>query len=133
MKPKICRGRTVVEPQCSSTRCDQEAEGAVLACLLLAPERFNSVAALLEPTDFTDQANRTIFHAMVRLRAAGKPIDITLLVGELSDAGHCNTDVPVATLFELFRLLPLVRHFDHYVARVVEVSRRAKGLCVRSV
>ena len=40
----------------------------------------------LEPADFAGEANRTIYEAMLRLHSAGKPVDVTLLVGELREA-----------------------------------------------
>ena len=66
---------------------DVDAERAVLAVLLLDPGRIAAVAAALEPADFADQANRTIYEAMLRLHSARTPIDVTLLVGELRNSG----------------------------------------------
>ena len=42
---------------------------------------------------------------MLRLHSASKPIDITLVVGELRDSGQYNTEdgVSATTLVELFR------------------------------
>ena len=50
-----------------------------------------SLLAALEPVDFAGEANRTIYEAMLRLHSAGKPIDVTLLVGELREAGVSTT------------------------------------------
>ena len=41
------------------------------------------MAAVLEPADFGNEVNRTIYAAMLRLQSASKPMDITLVVGEL--------------------------------------------------
>ena len=105
---------------------DVAAERAVLACVLLDPGRIAEVAASLEPADFRDKVNRTIYEAMLRLHSAGKPIDITLLVGELRDRGQYNTEdgVSATTLVELFRPVPLVRELPQYLSRVLEISRR---------
>ena len=54
----------------------------MLAVLLLDPGRIAEVAAALEPADFGDEGNRTIYAAMLRLHSAGKPIDVTLVVGD---------------------------------------------------
>jgi len=88
------------------------------------------VAAALEPTDFGDQVNRTIYAAMLRPYSPGKPIDITLLVGELRARGRYNAEdgVSAATLVELFQLLPLVRHLPYYVERVAEISKWRRSL-----
>ena len=45
------------------------------------------VVAALEPVDFADAINRTIYEAMLRLHSAGKPINVALVVGELREAG----------------------------------------------
>ena len=88
------------------------------------------MAATLEPADFGDQANRIIYAAMLRLHSAGRPIDVTLLVGELRDSGKYNAEggVSAATLVELFRLFPLVRHLPYYLERVAEMSARQRSL-----
>ena len=94
--------------------------------LLLDPGRIAEVAATLVPADFGDEVNRTIYTAMLRLQSAGKPIDITLLVGELRDSGQYNAEdgVSAATLVELFRPVPLVRELPRYLSRVLGISRR---------
>ena len=110
---------------------DFDAERAVLAVLLLDPGRIAEVAAALEPADFMGEANRTIYAAMLRLHSAGKPIDVTLVVGELRDSGQYNAEdgVSTATLVELFRPAPLVRELPQFLSRVLEISRRR---CLRT-
>ena len=100
-------------------------------CCCLDPGRIAEVAAALEPADFADEANRTIYEAMLRLHSAGKPIDVALLVGELRDGGQYNAEhgVSAATLVELFRPAPLVRELPQYLSRVLEISRRR---CLRA-
>ena len=61
---------------------DFDAERAVLAVLLLDPGRIAEVGRALEPADFAGEANHIIYEAMLRLHSAGKPIDVTLVVGE---------------------------------------------------
>jgi replicative DNA helicase len=109
---------------------DVDAERTVLACVLLDPDRIADVTAALEPADFWDQVNRTIYAAMLRLHSAGKPIDVTLVVGELGDSGQYDAEdgVSATTLVELFRLFPVVRHLPCYVERVAEMSERRKSL-----
>jgi replicative DNA helicase len=109
---------------------DVVAERTVLACVLLDPRRIAEVAAALERADFVDQVNRTIYAAMLRLHSAGKPIDVALLVGELRDRGQYNAvdGVSAATLVELYRLFPLVRHLPYYVERVAEMLELWRSL-----
>ena len=77
---------------------DVDVERAVLAMLLLDPGRIAEVAAVLKPADFGDRVNRTIYAAILRLHAAGKPIDVTLLVGELRDRGQYDDGVAAKAL-----------------------------------
>ena len=55
-----------------------------------------------------------------------KPVDITLVVGELAIIGQYNTEngISATTLVELFRPAPLVRELPQYLSRVLEISRR---------
>ena len=84
----------------------------------------------LELADFTGEANRIIYAAMLRLHAAAKPIDVTFLVGALRDASQYNTagGVTAITLLELYRLFPTVRNLDHYIDRVAKMSRRPNAI-----
>ena len=60
-----------------------------------------------------------------------KPVDVTLVVGELRNRGQYNAEdgVSAATLVELFRPAPLVRELPQYLSRVLEISRRR---CLRA-
>jgi replicative DNA helicase len=97
---------------------------------LFTPHKFSEIARALTVDDFTDDANRTIFGAMLRLDALGHPVDITLLVGELRDFGEYSADrgVCAATLANLYRNFPMASNLSFYVARLLEVSRRRRGL-----
>jgi replicative DNA helicase len=44
--------------------------------------QISELAAALEPADFGDEVSCTIYGAMLRLHSAGKPVDITLVVGD---------------------------------------------------
>ncbi|MCC7086400.1 MAG: hypothetical protein IT427_15475 [Pirellulales bacterium] len=109
---------------------DIDAERAILGVILLAPERIADVAAALEPADLTDDALRTIYTAMLRLRGRGLPPDATLLVGELRDGGEYDPErgVSAAALAELFTMSPTAISLPHYVARVAEMSRRRHAM-----
>ena len=102
---------------------DIEAERAVLSSVLIDPDRF-AEADVLSADDFFDESNRTIFRAMKRLHASGRPTDCTLLVGNLRDRGEYNADagVSAATIWNLFYLRPWARYIGYYVARVKEFS-----------
>ena len=77
-----CRGSRPDELFDHASPHDLAAERAVLACVLLDPGRIAEVTATLEPADFAGEVNHIIYEAMLRLHSAGKPIDVTLVVGE---------------------------------------------------
>ena len=120
------RSRSRIDPMANSAACDFDAERAVLACLLLAPGRFNDVAKVLKANDFDARANRMIFGAMLRLHRRGLAPETTLVIAELQEAGQYNTNqgVSAVTLTNLFQQSPLVRDLDHSLARAVKTSRR---------
>ena len=107
-----------------------DAERDVLAVQLLDPGRIAEVAAALKPGGFADKVNRAIYGAMLRLHSAGKPIESTLVVGELRDCGEYNAEdgISATTLLELFRQFSMVRHLLYYMERVAEMSRRRRSL-----
>ena len=130
MDRRIECGRSRLDQPANSAACNFDAERAVLACVLLAPERFVDVAKVLKASDFAENANRMIFGAMLRLRRRGLPPEITLVIAELQKARQYNTNpgVSAVTLANLFQDLPLVRDLDYYLACVVETSRRRQDL-----
>jgi hypothetical protein len=67
---------------------------------------------------------------MLWLHYAGKPVDITLVVGELRNRGRYGEDdgVSAAMLIELFRQFPILWHLPFYVERVAEMSERRRSL-----
>jgi len=105
---------------------DLDAERAVLGCILLAPSLIDEVSLALAPSDFHGHATRTIFGAMLRIKARGAPIDVALLPGELRDHGEYSDEDGVhrAELHDLFWLVPTAVNCSFYVARVLEMSRR---------
>jgi replicative DNA helicase len=109
---------------------EAEAERAVLGCAIMLPAKFGEIAATLAPEDFFDEINRAIFAGMLRLHRHGRPIDATLLIGELRDHGQLSADhtcVTFADLAELFRWHPAPDHLPYYLARIAELSRRRQA------
>ena len=100
---------------------DLVAENAVIAIILLQPERFCEVSAVLSLDDLYDVPNRTFYGAMLRLQQKQRPPDLTLLIGELRDADEYNADngISAARLCELYRNYPLACYLNYYVARVL--------------
>lgn len=57
----------------------EDAEVAVLGAVLIAPETFGSLHAILAPSDFFIVRHRTIWELAAKLDAAGTTIDIITL------------------------------------------------------
>jgi len=109
---------------------DFDSEAAILGVALMYPARFAEITKALTAEDFTDEAHRTIYGAMLRLHALGRPIDPTLVVSELRDFGEYDRDkgITAATICNLYRLFPLQSNLQWYVGRMLEMSRRRRGL-----
>ena len=65
-----------------------EAEQAILGGLMLANERYDSVAELLKAKDFYSDSHRQIFSTIGYLVAADEPFDIVTLSEKLSQRGE---------------------------------------------
>jgi replicative DNA helicase len=64
-----------------------EAEESVIGGILVHARRFNEVAEFLVAEDFYHPALRAIFHAMMELEAASKPIDALTVAEQLRGLG----------------------------------------------
>ena len=66
---------------------DLEAEASVLGSILLDRSALDRIASNLEPDDFYRENNGHIYRAMLRLAAAGEPIDNVTMAAELTKMG----------------------------------------------
>jgi hypothetical protein len=74
---------------------DLEAEKATLGAILVSPERFSDVAAILQPTDFYRHGHRVVFTAMGALVNRGDAVDVVTVRAELARAGQLEESDPV--------------------------------------
>jgi replicative DNA helicase len=63
---------------------DLDSEAATLGSILLLPDAFDEIAAILQPEDFFDPANRALFRHMQKTRDEDGRIDVTLLYRHVS-------------------------------------------------
>ena len=89
---------------------DLEAERSVLGAILLFDDVFDSVADVLQPEMFYLDANKTIFDAMVRVRASGSKIDPLTVGNELTCKGQFES---VSGNEYLIQVLNTVSHAGH--------------------
>jgi hypothetical protein len=72
----------------TDTPRDLDAETAIVGSILVDPTRLSPVADQgLRPEHFYSHANRTAYAAMLRLEAAGRPIDLPAVLGAMREAG----------------------------------------------
>ena len=105
----------------------EDAEVAVLGAVLIAPETFGSLHAILAPSDFFIVRHRTIWDLAAKLDAAGTTIDIITLGNAIKDAGH-TADIPGTYLLNLVNNTPTYVRADEYAQLVKRASVRRQLL-----
>ena len=105
----------------------QDAEDAVLGAVLIAPETFSSLHAILAPSDFFIVRHRTIWELAAKLDAAGTTIDIITLGNAIKDAGK-TADIPGSYLLNLVNNTPTHVRAEEYAQLVKRASVRRQLL-----
>lgn len=105
---------------------NEDAEKAVLACVLLDNGAFDAVADRLAVDDFLRDAHRRIWAAFVRLRGAvpAVPVDYTTLSSELAGRNELEAVGGVTYLSTLTEGVPRSANVEHYARIVREKSQR---------
>ena len=95
-----------------------EAEQAILGGLIIANERYDSVAELLKIDDFYSDSHRQIFSTIADLVAVDEPFDIITLSEKLSQQGELDRVGGLSYLSEITKNTPSTANITAY-ARVV--------------
>jgi replicative DNA helicase len=95
-----------------------EAEEAVLGGLLIAPELFGMVSAVITASDFFTVRHGYIFEAMQTVSARKEPIDNITLASELTATGNYQQVGGAAYIAQLINNTPNSYNVDIYVSRV---------------
>jgi len=101
---------------------DHDAELAVLGSIILMPDRLDDVALILTAEDFYDDANQRLYRCMADRYAAGKKLDVTLLMAALKKSGEFETVGGAAYLYQVSQAVPNAAHAKHYAGIVREKS-----------
>jgi len=101
---------------------DHDAELAVLGSIILNPDRLDDVALILTAEDFYDDANQRLYQCMANRHAAGKKLDVALLVADLKKAGEFEMVGGAAYLYRVSQSVPNAAHAKHYAGTVRELS-----------
>lgn len=104
----------------------QEAEEATLGAILVNPDVFVSLLAVLKPDDFFILRHRYIWEAMTRLHERNEPIDLLLLVEALKSDGHLLDIGGPAYLTQLSNCAPNSQHGAIYGTLVEKMAVRRR-------
>ena len=109
-----------------------EAEKALVGAMLVDPRPLDLLDLLVDATDFTLPAARTVVAAIRRLVAAGAPVDPVTVLSELRRAGESvtvagQTDAGLL-LIEYAEASPVPSAARYYLQAVVEASVRRQLL-----
>jgi len=108
-----------------------EAERAVLGGVLLENSAFDKIGPLIDPGDFYNQANATLFETMLELHKRKEPIDQITLRAALSHSGKLALVGGDEYLLSLTDTLPTVANIEAH-ARIVRekaVVRKIISAC----
>ena len=99
-----------------------EAEQAVLGCMLLSETAVASACSVLKPEDFYSPANREIFETAQKLFSEAKIVDLVTMTNALKERGSLDGVGGPAYLVDLSQSVPGVSNVDQYIELVESKS-----------
>ncbi|MDE7395180.1 MAG: replicative DNA helicase, partial [Clostridiales bacterium] len=105
---------------------NNEAEQAVLGCVLLDADAPTHITSALEPGDFYSKAHAKIFEAMVAIYHRNIPVDVVTLTQELDTMGALESVGGLTYLADLSNAVPGAANYKHYVGLVKKLSTLRK-------
>ena len=117
----------MTDPLVTGLPSDPDTERLVLGAMLTDQEAVAPVAAALTPEEFTVEAHRRIYRAILALHERGEAIEWNTVHFELQRAGHAESVGGLSYLVSLDDGLPRIYGLDSYVAWLTEKAtlRRA--------
>jgi len=103
---------------------NNEAEQAVLGCILIDSNAADKALYALKETDFYLKAHKTIFSAMRNLSFASRPVDIVTIVQELDKLGKTEEVGGLNYISFLTNTIPTAANHKHYTDIVKNNSLR---------
>jgi len=112
---------------------DRASEEALIGCLLISPDLYTGVAAVISPRDFYIQRLGWIMEAFASIRARGGDVDIISVADELAGQARLEEAGGPAFLTALIGNVPTILHVDSYAQTVLNysVKRRLLGFATR--
>jgi replicative DNA helicase len=107
------------------------AEQSVLGCLLLENAALDEVADVLKAEHFYSDIHQVIYATIVKLREAGKPVDIVTLAHELIERNVYADIGGHVYLNEILESVPHSAHVKHYaeIVRDKWIQRSLTEVC----
>lgn len=97
---------------------NQEAETAVLGCLMLDKDAIIRVADVLTPTDFYETRHRLIYEAMLELFEKNVSVDILTVSNRLDEKKLLENSGGASYLTQLVNSVPSAAHVAYYASIV---------------
>ena len=103
-----------------------DAEISLLGCILIDGSQMLAIADELDPEDFYDSKNKTIYTAMYNLEKENKNIDLTTVINELTNTGKINDAGGISYVSEIATHSYTTSYIDSYVdiVRAASVKRK---------
>jgi replicative DNA helicase len=99
-----------------------EAEACVLGSILIDPDCFADVRAILRPVDFFRPAHRTVYEAIETLWRTQQPADLITLCDELQRAGSLEDIGGASFIGSLANQVPTSANVEQYAAIVARTA-----------
>ncbi len=119
---------------------DAEAEIGVLGSVMLLPDVMEDALPIVAAEDFHDDAHQLLYRHMLKLHAAGRRADVTLLLDSLNATGDVAKIGGSAYLGKVMAAVPNAAHAIYYaeivrdkallrrvIERATDILRRAYG------
>ena len=108
-----------------------EAEQALLGCIIIKPESFDTVGGMISAEDFYLEEHKHIFNALVKMYAQSKMIDTVTLVNTLVELGTRDESGGIQYITLLAESVPTTANVKDYAAIVKDKSilRRLIEVC----
>ncbi|MGC4002854.1 MAG: replicative DNA helicase [Pirellulales bacterium] len=111
---------------------DSRAEMSVIGSILMVDEVLDDVAPILKPEMFFQHDCRVIYGEMLEMRAAGKRIDVTLLVNRLKKSKQLDGVGGMGGIADLATVVDNAYFAKHYAEIVRTNSFKRKAFVVAS-
>ena len=105
-----------------------DAEQALLACLMIDPSRIVEAEKIVGVEDFFIKPHQIIFRHIIAADALGRSADVVLLKRQLDDDGDLERVGGMSYLVELAAAAPTASNAIYYAEQICDKSRRRQAM-----